>query len=84
MLALTALENARDLYLCLSPKSYLVTLLNLQTDLFEHFIDFVIYYYAAIFRWKYYLVHQNADIMTLMDVPAHFVSLRRKRRGIRP
>jgi len=65
-------------------KGYLVTLLNLQTDLFEHFIDFVIYYYAAIFRWKYYVVRQNADIMTLMDVLAHFVSLRRKRRGIRP
>jgi len=44
MLALTALENARDLITLPISKGYLVTLLNFQRASLRHFIDGINYH----------------------------------------
>jgi hypothetical protein len=44
---------------------------NLQTDLFEHGIDMPVKHDTSILGWTDQMVHQDRDIVTLMNIFAH-------------
>ncbi len=62
----------------------LVSLLNFQANLFQYLINFTVKDGSSILSWKYQVVHQYRNVMTLMNIFAHPTILRRKRRGIEP
>lgn len=65
-------------------KLHLVAFLNLQTYLFQNFINPAVELCSSVLCRKYQVVHQHRYVVTLMDIFAHPRSLRRKRRGIQP
>ena len=65
-------------------KFQLIALLDLETNIFQAFIDYRIKDRPTILGRKNQVLQQDRNIMTLMKVLAHASSLRRKQREIYP
>ena len=65
-------------------KSYLVSLLNLQTYIANYPIHRLIKHYTPVLCRKHQVVQQNRNFMALVNVLAHARTLRPKGRGIYP
>ena len=54
-------------------KPYLITHFNFNTYSFKDLFHFAIKYYPSVLCRKHHMVHQNRNIVTLMEVLTHLI-----------